>query len=387
MKILYICSEFAPGMIPFGSTILNTIFKDPSFEAYAVVLSKDKNSYRNSIDKEFHDRICFLESPKGKLVKVINKIYPFAIKRELQNLFKRESFDVIHLLTLDFTLWGIIDYLMTKSRVIYSVHDLKPHETSSNSIIDSLMNLYIKRSSSHLIKSSQYLVTSSQSQYRELISLFPAKGVFFHPFPSLIGSAIDKGNMKCSELSGAVDYILFFGSVDIYKGIDNLYSAYISSEEINSNFKLVIAGVGDTNTINNNSKLHHNVIRINRFILDEEIRDLFSNASCVVYPYISATQSGVMAFPLKFGVRMLLSDVQFFKDTIDSSDLVRFFKRDDINSLASELKKLLLQRKADYDQQPLFLDYERIYSQDSLRISLGEIYNSLINSNKDLGHN
>ncbi|MGL5893851.1 MAG: glycosyltransferase [Bacteroidales bacterium] len=380
MKILYICSEFAPGMIPFGSTILNTIFKDPSFEAYAVVLSKDKYSYRNSIDKEFHDRICFLESPKGKLEKAINKIYPFAIKRELNNLFKRESFDIIHLLTLDFTLWGIIDYLMTKSRVIYSVHDLKPHETSSVSVRDSLMNIYIGRSSSHLIKSSHYLVTSSQSQYRELKSLYPSKSVFFHPFPSLIGSAIDNGKMKCPELYGVGNYILFFGSVDVYKGIDNLYSAYISSDEINSNFKLVIAGLGATNTINNDSKLHHNVIRINRFIVDEEIRDLFINASCVVYPYISATQSGVMAFPLKFGVRMLLSDVQFFKDSLDASELVRFFKRDDINSLASELKNLLLKIEADYDQQPLFLDYERIYSLNSLRRSLSEIYDSIINS-------
>ncbi|MGL4994249.1 MAG: glycosyltransferase [Bacteroidales bacterium] len=379
MKILYICSEFAPGMIPFGSTILNTIFKDKSIEARAIVLSKDRYSYRNSIDKEFHDRVIFLESPKGKLGKIINKIYPTDIKAELIKLFKSDSFDVVHLLTLDFTLWGLIEFLKSNSKVIYSVHDLNPHETYSYTIKDSLFNLYIKRSSSYLIDRSQYLVTSSQSQYKELKALFPLKSVFFHPFPSLIGEVIENGKKKCPELDGVDNYILFFGSVDVYKGVDNLYSAYISSEDISSSYKLVIAGVGSTTNINTNRELHHNLIRINRFILDEEINMLFSNAACVVYPYISATQSGVIAFPLRFGVRMLLSDVPFFRDTLDCSKFVRFFKRNDIDSLAYELKALLNDTSDVYDQDSMALAYENIYSENSLRNSLINIYISVVN--------
>ena len=49
-----------------------------------------------------------------------------------------------------------------------------------------------------------------------------------------------------------------------------------------------------------------------RFIKDSEVRDLFSRAAVVVYPYISATQSGVTSIASYFDKPMVLSDLPFW---------------------------------------------------------------------------
>ena len=48
------------------------------------------------------------------------------------------------------------------------------------------------------------------------------------------------------------DYILFFGRIDKYKGVDILIRAYLKSTLPNRNIKLVIAGKGNIDS--NNSK-------------------------------------------------------------------------------------------------------------------------------------
>ena len=70
------------------------------------------------------------------------------------------------------------------------------------------------------------------------------------------------------EVSGLKEYILFFGTVDKYKGVDLLVDAYCNLTC--KSLKLVIAGRGfDIETHN------ENIIRINRFIEDEEtVRDI-----------------------------------------------------------------------------------------------------------------
>lgn len=55
-----------------------------------------------------------------------------------------------------------------------------------------------------------------------------------------------------------------------------------------------------------------NVIMINRYIKDTEIRYMYEQAACVVYPYISATQSGVLSLAFYFRTPTLTSDVPFF---------------------------------------------------------------------------
>lgn len=56
---------------------------------------------------------------------------------------------------------------------------------------------------------------------------------------------------------------------------------------------------------------YENIILINRYIKDEEIAWLFNHAKLTVYPYISATQSGVLSVSCYFGKPIIASDVPF----------------------------------------------------------------------------
>ncbi len=69
--------------------------------------------------------------------------------------------------------------------------------------------------------------------------------------------------------------------------------------------------------------------------------NLFNNAKAVVYPYLSATQSGVLTLAFYFGTPLLASDVPFFKELIDNGVNGMLFLNGDVDSLRVSLLELL----------------------------------------------
>ena len=53
-------------------------------------------------------------------------------------------------------------------------------------------------------------------------------------------------------------------------------------------------------------------IRINRFIEDSELKYLYENAAIVVYPYRSATMSGVLSLAYYFKKKVVSIGYSFF---------------------------------------------------------------------------
>lgn len=80
-----------------------------------------------------------------------------------------------------------------------------------------------------------------------------------------------------------------------------MYNAFTESAEISDKYDLVIAGSVQISFERKSNEQH--VTFINRYILDEEVRYLYEHAACVVYPYISATQSGVLSIAYYFGTQ------------------------------------------------------------------------------------
>ena len=78
--------------------------------------------------------------------------------------------------------------------------------------------------------------------------------------------------------------------------------------------------------------------RINRFISDEEVSNLFSKAYIVVYPYRSITMSGVLSISYYFKKQLLVSNHSFFKDNTDLDAL--FFISGDVNDLSLKLAEI-----------------------------------------------
>lgn len=367
-KILYIASEFATGMIPFAAKVISTMNQDCRYEVYAVVVNSGQYSYTGLIQGMDERHLVQIEYPKNKLLKLLYKFYPFPIIKTLRRLERSIKPDIIHLLTGDFTLapYVMLWNFKSKNNIYYTVHDLHPHEVNKSSIIHNLLHKYINWGYKRLCDLAQHLTTSSFAQYEELKHIYPNKNIEFTHFPSLVTPQIIRGEKRVPELIGEVGYILFFGSVDKYKGTDLLIDAYKKSQ-IYGNLKLVIAGKGKETATDKIEDPY--IIRINRFIEDIEVKDLFSKALFVVYPYRSATMSGVLSIAYYFKKKVLLSSIPFFKE--NASSLTSFFECGSCEDLCFQLEKLYKTSQIDEVQKDC---YEMIYSDIVLKNDYHRLY-------------
>lgn len=361
-KILLVASEFAPGMIPFAATIINTLAKDKRFEIHCICVNSKDKSYRGIIEKQAHP--IHIEYPGSKVVKMLYKIWPFRVITEIDNFMKDYNPDIVHFLTGDFTLASYIR-LHKNANMYYTVHDLHPHEVRLNSILEKIIFKDVVWGYRKCRESIDNLTTSSLCQLEELKCSYNNKKCLYTSFPTLVTTSIQNGNAQPIELQNESDYVLFFGSVNSYKGVDLLIKAFEKSK-ISETTKLVIAGKGIDYKIRSK-----NVIRLNRYIDDDEIAILFRKAKFIVYPYISATMSGVLSLAYYFNKLVLASDISFFKE--NATQNVTFFKNGDIGDLQLKLEDMVI------NTGTYLIDttsYNRLYSAKALADSYWNLYNS-----------
>lgn len=116
------------------------------------------------------------------------------------------------------------------------------------------------------------------------------------------------------NLDPACRYILFFGFIRGYKGLDLLLEAMSHPAVQMKDVKLIVAGEFYENEklytdIIKNNNLSGKVILHTHFISNDDVRYYFSAASVVVQPYRSATQSGVTQVAYHFNKPMIVTDV------------------------------------------------------------------------------
>ena len=152
----------------------------------------------------------------------------------------------------------------------------------------------------------------------EDISLFDTKKprIFSpHPIYDNFGEEVEKGSAILQlGLDPSYRYILFFGFIRDYKGLDILLNAMSEPEILAKKIKLLVAGEFYTNSkpyldIINERGLGDIVVMSNDFIPDGEVYKYFSACDLVVQPYKSATQSGVTQIAYHFNKPMVITDV------------------------------------------------------------------------------
>lgn len=91
-------------------------------------------------------------------------------------------------------------------------------------------------------------------------------------------------NFPIKQLDEDID-VLFFGRIEYYKGLDVLCKAAVKLPQ----YRFVIAGKGDLNSIYPNIEVPHNCDHINKYVPDEEIAELIQRSKIIVLPYRDAT--------------------------------------------------------------------------------------------------
>lgn len=116
------------------------------------------------------------------------------------------------------------------------------------------------------------------------------------------------------NLSKEDRYILFFGFIRDYKGLDLLLEAFSNPYFKANKIKLIVAGefyTDKTKYLNliKDLNLEDEVILKTDYIPNSEVPHFFNGADIVAQPYKSATQSGVTQIGYHFNKPMLVTDV------------------------------------------------------------------------------
>ena len=242
----------------------------------------------------------------------VNSINPFnwiRVGREL----RRQNPDLVlakYWMPFMAPCFGTIVRLIRKnkhSRIISILDNVIPHERR---IGDKLLSKF-------WVRSTDGFVAMSRSVMDDLHSLSPAAPCIYcpHPIYDHYGNPVPKQQaLKTLGLDAAFHYVLFFGFIREYKGLDLLLEAFADPRLSKKNIKLLVAGEFYDNPqryhdIITRLHLKERVILSNDFIPDSKVVNYFCAADLVVQPYKSATQSGVTQIAYHFGKPMIITRV------------------------------------------------------------------------------
>lgn len=361
--ILFLATEYdALGMKPYARAIINALWQAGD---QVLIVSRD-GADSEAFPEIPAGAITWIDYPTSKLSKAVFRFYPSRVLTALDDIIGRCDISLIFSLTEEIILADSINQLQRKVPVLYTVHDASFHEYKYRSPVRWFKDrIIIARPQRLMLERTNMQVTNSLEQRDSISSRFPYHKVHYAPFPTLVNDAIAQGGIRVPELEDVPDgYILFFGTLNLYKGVHLLYDTYFAHPELQDRH-LVIAGTRDIYFDRHSDE--RNVIFLNRFVQDGELKDLFDRASVVVYPYTSATQSGVTSIASFFGKPMVLSDLPFFRQTCEDCEGVEFFPVGDTEALASAIVRSL---QSSASTRPL---YDRQYTPEALRTTLETI--------------
>ena len=242
----------------------------------------------------------------------VNSINPFnwiKVGREL----KKKNADLLIIkfwLPLMAPCFGTIARIVKgngKTKVVSILDNIIPHEHRPG---DKILSKYF-------VSSIDAFIAMSKSVYDDLKSLNDKKPCLLSPHPIYdnFGTAVSREEAIGSlGLDPSAKYMLFFGFIRDYKGLDILLKAIADERIKNSDIKLIVAG----EFYNNSEKyfemekqlgLEGKIIWRTDFIADEQVKNYFCASDIIVQPYKTATQSGVTQIAYHFEKPMLVTNV------------------------------------------------------------------------------
>jgi glycosyltransferase involved in cell wall biosynthesis len=220
----------------------------------------------------------------------------------------------------DYPILRMLKYI--KKRTIMVVHDFKPHpgekwptDRALNKRFDWAEKLVFLSQSTM----TGYLTQNTHKPKKEICVIPHPVFELIKLFPR-VNSNIPKNN-----------YVLFVGRISDYKGLSVLNSALRNIQ--NSQLNVIIAGAG-----NIQDEFPEFVEIRNWWLSEEELMQLVENSSCVVFPYIEASQSGFIPICIKLNKYLIISDVEGLKEQTIGYANQSIFPRGNAEALAKLLE-------------------------------------------------
>jgi len=211
--------------------------------------------------------------------------------------------------------YGLISRMVRKNgktRCIALVHNMMPHEPS---LLDKLFAPYFVKSQDGFVALSESVVGDIERVESQESRVKTPKTFSPHPIYDHYGEQMNKTEAcKALGLDPNQDYMLFFGLVRAYKGLDLLIDAFGMVQERLPHLRLIISGEFYEHEDKYRAQIEalgltDRVIIRNEFVPDGDLRKYFGAADLIVQPYKTATQSGVTQVAFHFEKPMLVTNV------------------------------------------------------------------------------
>ncbi|MCR9290684.1 glycosyltransferase [Saprospiraceae bacterium] len=245
-----------------------------------------------------------------------------------------------------------------------------PHESRPGDRI--LTNYFIKSIDSFIVMSRSVKDDIRQFSTQKPVEFIP------HPIYDNYGKLVSREKALARlNLPEEDRYILFFGFIRDYKGLDLLLKSIADKRIQNRNVKLIVAGEYYGNqefyeALIQSEEIEDQVILKTEFIPSEEVKYYFGAADLVVQPYKSATQSGISQLAYHFEKPMVVTRVGGLPEIVEhgkvgyvvdvkidaiSDAIVDFFE----NNRKEELEEGVRQNKTKFSWKNMVKGIEDLY--------------------------
>jgi D-inositol-3-phosphate glycosyltransferase len=193
------------------------------------------------------------------------------------------------------------------TRILTIFDNVIPHERRTG---DRLLTKFFVSS----IDGALVMAETVEKDLREFSTVLPCV-ISPHPLFDTYNEPVSRAEAIVRlRLCPADRFILFFGFIRAYKGLDLLIKAMADPAVRSLEIKLLVAGEFYEDEKPYFDLIHaldvsESIILHSHFISNEEVKYYFSAASLVVQPYISATQSGVTQVAYQFNKPMVVTNV------------------------------------------------------------------------------
>lgn len=210
-----------------------------------------------------------------------------------------------------------------------------------NYIEHSGKNSFLKK---RFLKKYKYFHFHSEVEYLQFKNDHPQKKAFFSQMPPKdFGEPHNINSIKKNTKT-----LLFFGLIKPYKRLDLFISAAKFFLKDNCTF-LIVGNCDNWESYSELIEKCDNIEADIRFVGNDEIPDIFTKSDVLILPYDDATQSGPSLIAINYGLPIIASNLQAFRNFVMDGVNGYLFEKGDVNDLIKQIRRFLSQSEKESD--------------------------------------
>lgn len=362
MRVLLLTQNKIGGMNHYVSQLANALSVTDSVTVICPIGTDKKN---------FNKNVKIIECHIGNTLKniMINSILFWRTLFFLNKIIQQKP-DIIHFNETSFWI-GLWLPFLKKFPLVVTIHDVHPHISTKK-----IRFFFEQFSIARYEKYSDAIIVHGKKLKDEIY--YHQK---CHIFP--IGDFSFFLNFQYKKRHEEKNTVLFFGTIEDYKGIDYLIQAIELVAETIPDIKCIIAGQG--NFLVSQKKIHKtkNFEIINQFIDDANVPELFQRAQIVILPYIEGSQTGIIPIAYAFKKPVIVTDVGSIPELVEAGKTGLIVPPRDPSALSQAISGLLEDDSIRLDMgDNAYLKMKRELSWEKIAETTRILYSSVIEDKK-----